>query len=154
MGREICTGSLPAESVDIFRRIGRWHASVRESFEGVEPAGDLTTNRNVMLTSRDRVLYVHINRDIPGNVVKLAPINVAPVRATLLNDGSKVDFTVRFSPSDHRAQKAYLNLINLPVNHMCNTVLVIKLEFDRPLDELAQPVSPKDGDSGWGKVGF
>ncbi|MFO7922222.1 MAG: alpha-L-fucosidase, partial [Bacteroidales bacterium] len=147
-------GSLPDESVDIFRRIGRWYSSVRESFEGVEPAGNLTTNRNVILTSRDRVLYVHINRDIPGNVVRLTPINVDPVRATLLNDGSKIDFTVRFSPSDHRSQKAFLNLVNLPVNHMCNTVPVIKLEFDRPLDELAQPVSKKDGDSGWGKVGL
>ncbi|OPZ02033.1 MAG: hypothetical protein BWZ09_02607 [Alphaproteobacteria bacterium ADurb.BinA305] len=28
-------------------------------------------------------------------------------------------------------QKAYLRLRNLPVNEMSNTVLVVKLEFDR-----------------------
>ena len=81
--------------------------------------------------------------------MKLKPLNVAPVRATLLNDGSPVEFAVRFVPSDHGEQKAYLSLMNLPVNGMCNTVPVVKLEFDRSLDELALPASPADGDSGW-----
>lgn len=142
-------GTLPEESVAILERTGRWYLAVKESLEDVKPASALTTNRNVMLTGRDNVLYVHINRELPGNVVKLTPMNVAPLKAILLNDGREVDFVVRFSPSDHREQKACLNLVNLPVNELCNTVLVIRLEFDRPLNELAQPQSPRDGDSGW-----
>jgi alpha-L-fucosidase len=102
-----------------------------------------------MLTRRDRTLYVHLNKDLSANVVKLKPINVAPVKATLLNSGRKVDFAVRFSPSDHNEQRAYLNLINLPVNEMCNMVPVIKLEFDRSTDTLAQPTALQDGNSGW-----
>jgi hypothetical protein len=48
-----------------------------------------------------------------------------------------------------KQEKAYLNLINLPVNELCNTVPVIKLEFDRPLSEIIQPSSPQNGNSGW-----
>lgn len=142
-------GTIPAESLEILKRTGKWYSAVKESLEDVNPASSLTSNRNVMLSSRDNTLYVHINKELPGNVVKLKPVNVAPVRATLLNDGRNIEFVVRFSPSDHLEQKAYLNLINLPVNELCNTVPVIKLEFDRPLSEIVQPVSPQDGNSGW-----
>jgi alpha-L-fucosidase len=144
-------GIFPDESMAILKRVGKWYHSVKESLENVEPASTLTTNRNVMLTRRGQDLFVHLNKDASGNVVKLKPINVAPLKATLLNDGSNVDFAVRFTPSEHNEQKAYLSLINLPVNEMCNTVPVVKLEFDRPLDELALPASPGDGDSGWKK---
>ena len=82
-------------------------------------------------------------------ISSVIPLNVAPFNAILLNNGRKVDFTLKFSPTDHGSQKAYLNLINLLTNELCNTVLVIKLEFDRSLDELAKHSSPMDGDSGW-----
>jgi alpha-L-fucosidase len=119
-------------------------SEVKESFEDVITASNLTTNRNVMLTRRDRTVFVHLNKELPGNVVKLRPINVPPRKATLLNNGRKKDFTVRFSPSDHGEGKAYLNLINLPVNGFCNTVQVIKLDFDCSIEDLLQPTSPQD----------
>jgi hypothetical protein len=78
-------------------------------------------------------------------VVKLKPINVEPEKAILLNDGRELDFIVRFSPSDHKEGKAYLNLINLPVNEFCDSVMVIKLNFNCPVDELVRPKSLKDG---------
>jgi alpha-L-fucosidase len=142
-------GTIPHESIAILKRIGEWYNAVKESLEGVQAASTLTANRDIMLTKRDRTLYVHLNKDLSANVVKLKPINVAPVKATLLNDSRKIDFTVRFSPSDHNEQRAYLNLINLPVNEMCNMVPVIKLEFDRSVDTLAQPTALQDGNSGW-----
>jgi alpha-L-fucosidase len=142
-------GTIDKESVAILKNIGEWYAAVKESLEGVQPASPLTTNREVMLTRKDRILYVHLNRDLAANSVKLKPLNVAPVKATLLNDGRKIDFAVKFNPSDHNEQRAYLNLINLPANEMCNSVPVVKLEFDRALEELALPTAPQDGDSGW-----
>ncbi len=142
-------GIIDPKSAEILKRVGKWYTAVRESFEDVQPASLLTANRNIMLTRRENTLYVHLNKDQVGNVVKLKPFNIKPLRATLLNDGRKVDFDVRFTPSEHNEQKAYLSLINVPVNEMCNSVPVIRLEFDRPLEELAQPSSPHDGDSGW-----
>jgi len=142
-------GTFSEESIAILKRIGKWYGLVKESLKSVQPAHNLTTNPNVMLTKKDNLVYVHLNKEIPGNVLKLKPINVAPTKAILLNDGRKIDFVVRFNPSDYSDGKAYLNLINLPVNEFCNSVMVIKLSFDHSLDNLALPYSSFDGDSGW-----
>lgn len=124
------TGVIPQQSSSILKNIGKWYHSVVESLENVEPASALTTNQDVMLTKRDNILYVHLNKEPKGNVVKLRPFTVVPKTAVLLNNGRKVDFEVEIAPQDHLEQKAYLRLINLPTNEMCNTVLVIKLEFE------------------------
>ena len=144
-------GTIPQESAAILRRIGRWYRAVRESLEAVQPASQLTTNRMVMLTRRDRTLYVHLTQDPPGDGVKLKPINVLPKRATLLNTGKPVDFVVNLTPADHKEQKAYLRLMHLPTNEMANTVLVVKLEFDRPLEELVRQTSAPDKVTDWQK---
>jgi alpha-L-fucosidase len=146
-------GSLSAESINILTRIGTWYEKVKESLLDVEYCSTLTYNRDVTLTSRGNNLYVHLNRNILTNAVELAPINVSPKRATLLNNGQKTDFRIRFNPSDHKDnnQKAYLNLINLPVNDLSNTALVVKLEFDCHLDEIVLAQSKQDGILGPGK---
>jgi hypothetical protein len=41
---------------------------------------------------------------------------------------------VNLTPADHESQKPVLRLRNLPVNEMNNTVLVVKLVFDNPLN--------------------
>jgi alpha-L-fucosidase len=64
--------------------------------------------------------------------VKVKPLTTAPRRATLLNNGAPVDVATDMAPSDHLEQKGYLRLQNLPANEMANSVLVVKLEFDRP----------------------
>ncbi len=138
-------GTIPVESSAILRRIGHWYRAVKESIENVEPASHLTTNREVMLTRRDRVLYVHLVKDPAGDGVKLKPLNVAPRRATLLNTGKPVDFVVNLTPADHVARKPCLRLMHLPVNEWSNTVLVVKLEFDRALDDLVEPAAPGSG---------
>jgi alpha-L-fucosidase len=144
-------GTIPKEAAAILRRIGQWYHAVKESLEGVQPASHLTSNRNVMLTCRDRTLYVHLNKDPQGDGVKLKPFNVAPKRATLLNTGKPVKYVVNLTPADHQEQKAYFRLLDLPANEMANTVLVVKLEFDRPLEELAQPTTSPDKVTDWQK---
>jgi alpha-L-fucosidase len=131
-------GTITEQSRRILKGIGQWYKSVKESFEDVEPASQLTSNKNVMLTKRKNTLYVHLNKDPEGNVVKLRPFINAPKTAILLNTGQKVKFELEWAPQDHMARIAYLRLISLPTNEMCNTVLIIKLEFDRPPGELVQ----------------
>jgi alpha-L-fucosidase len=59
-----------------------------------------------------------------------------PTNAVLLNTGKPIECVVNLCPDDHVSQQPYLRLRNLPVNEMANTVLVARLEFDRPLDEI------------------
>ncbi len=70
--------------------------------------------------------------------VQLKPISIAPRRATLLNTGKPLEFAVDMVPSDHIEHKPYLRIRNLPVDEMADTVLVVKLEFDRlPASEIS-----------------
>lgn len=139
-------GTIPPESAAILRRIGRWHGAVKESLEGVVGASHLTANRNVLLTRRDNTLYVHLHREPVSEAVKLKPIDVAPRRATLLNTGAAVEFAVDLVPSEHVEHKPYLRLRKLPVNELCNTVLVVKLEFDRLPEPIRRDAGPEKGD--------
>jgi alpha-L-fucosidase len=140
-------GTIPPEATAILRRIGAWYRAVRESLEGVEPASPLTTNRHVLLTRRGNTLYVHLHRDPVSEAVKLKPIAIAPRRATLLNTGQPVEFAVNLVPSEHVEHKAYLRLRKLPVNELANTLLVVKLEFDRLPESDRQPNEmPNQGD--------
>jgi hypothetical protein len=97
-----------------------------------------------MLTAKENCLYVHLNKDPEGNVVKLRPFTNAPLSAVLLNNGQKVEFELEFAPQDHVVKKAFLRLVKLPTNEMCNTVLVIKLEFNRPPGELIQATATQE----------
>lgn len=122
-------GRIAEKPAAILKRLGKWYRSVRESFEGVEPASSLVANREVLLTRRGNTVYVHLYRDPVGEAVKLKPLAVAPRKATLLNTGEPVDFAVELVPSDHVEHKPYLRLRGLPVNEWANAVLVVKLEF-------------------------
>jgi alpha-L-fucosidase len=129
-------GIIPAESSSILKRLGIWYKSVMESYNDVEIASNLISNQNAMVTSGRNTIYIHFNKELTGNGFKLKPINILPKNATLLNDGSRVDCVVNLAPSDHVEQKPYLRLRNLPANSSESTVLVVKLEFDRPLSEI------------------
>jgi len=77
-----------------------------------------------------------MNKIPEGNGIKLKPINVKPVKATLLNNGKPVECIVSLCPSDHITQQPYLRLRNLPSNEMADSVMVVKLEFDRDLSKI------------------
>jgi alpha-L-fucosidase len=124
------TGVIPEESGSILRRIGKWYTSVKESYQDVEPAPGLSSYRNIMLTKRNNTLYVHLTQDPPGDSVKLRPMNIMPKSAILLNTGQPIECIVNRSPQD---KEPFLRLRNLPVNNLSNTVLVAKLEFDKPI---------------------
>jgi hypothetical protein len=45
---------------------------------------------------------------------------------------------VNLCPSDHASQQPYLRLRNLPVGEFANSVMVVKLEFVKPLEEISK----------------
>jgi alpha-L-fucosidase len=127
-------GLIPKESSSILERISKWYLPVKESFVNVTAVPKLVQSRDVLITARDRTVYVHFNKVPAGIGFKMKPVNVMPVKATLLNNNSPVECVVDMSPSDHLEQKPYLRLRNLPANEYANQVLVVKLEFkDSPV---------------------
>jgi alpha-L-fucosidase len=136
-------GIIPSEAASILRRIGKWEKQVDESYQKVQTDSDLVSVPGVLVTKRERTLYVHLNKPTVGNGIKLKPINVLPVKATLLNNGMSIDCAVNLCPSDHASQQPYLRLRNLPANELANTVMVAKLVFDRPLEQIFQAKKPE-----------
>jgi alpha-L-fucosidase len=126
-------GVIPEKSASILKRIGKWYSSVKESFELAEPAPGVLKVNDVLVTRRGNTFYLHLHKGIPGNGIKLKPLDVKPVSVTLLNDGRSIEHIVNLSPGDHAEQKAYLRLRNLPVNEMADSVMVIKLEYSRDI---------------------
>jgi alpha-L-fucosidase len=131
-------GEIPEQSADILKRIGVWKKAVDESFLNVKTDSELIISPGVLVTKKDKTVYVHLNRLPVGNGIKLKPVTVAPEKATLLNNGKKVDFVVNLCPSDHATQQPYLRLRNLPDAEFANSVMVIKLEFDKPIEQIIQ----------------
>ncbi|MFW6309642.1 MAG: hypothetical protein ACOC1D_00955, partial [Prolixibacteraceae bacterium] len=115
------------EAASILRRIGDWYEQVYESFEEVEPAPDWTSNADVLITRRNKVIYVHLNKVPRGDRVTLKPVDKMPKRVILLNTGKPVDFQVVQGPND---KQPYLKLRNVPVNELADNLPVLRLEFD------------------------
>jgi alpha-L-fucosidase len=134
-------GIIPKDAADILKRIGQWKKSVNESYYQVQTDSTITSASGVLVTKREQTLYIHLNKVPVGTGLKLKPINVMPTKATLLNNGKPIDCVVNLCPSDHATQQPYLRLRNLPANELANTVLIAKLEFDRPLDKIG--IEPK-----------
>ncbi|MCX6366554.1 MAG: alpha-L-fucosidase [Armatimonadetes bacterium] len=139
-------GTIPVESAGILKRIGRWYKAVREAFEGTTPCSELAANKSVLLTRKANTLYVICHTDLVGSAIKLKPLAIAPARATLLNTGKPVAFSLEMTPSDHVEHQAFLRLTGLATNTLADTTPVIKLEFDHPLPALVTPRSNKPGD--------
>jgi len=136
-------GIIPPHSTEILKRIGSWKKSVDESFNNVQTDSELVSAPGVLVTKREHTVYIHLNSFPVGEGIKLKPVTVAPKKATLLNTDKKVDFVVNLCPSDHATQQPYLRLRNLPAHEFADTVMVIKLEFDRPLEQIIQVSNQK-----------
>ena len=126
-------GQITEKPSDILRNVGAWYANVKEAFEGCEPASQLSKNRSVYLTQKNSTLYVHLTQFPISEAVILNPIQTLPKRAVLLNTGNPVEACVDFIPSLWESGQKFLRIRNLPVDDFSNQVMIVRLDFDEPL---------------------
>ena len=129
-------GRIPERAAVILSDIGRWYSRTREAFEGCRPASELTDNRDVLLTCKERTLYVHLAHFPKSEAVVLNPLREKPVRAVLLNTGKPVESAVDLLPVFWNSRQGFLRLKNLDVNSFGSEVLVLRLDFEKPLEEV------------------
>jgi len=132
-------GIIPEPSRSILNRIGSWFHNVKESMYNVVQDTRPPWN-DVYAARKGNYLYLHLNPGPTGSRLKLKPLKITPKSAVLLNTGQPVSYQVSLVPSEHGSQEAFLRIYDLPVNELCNTVPVIRLEFDRPVDEILAEV--------------
>jgi alpha-L-fucosidase len=128
------TGRIPEKAASILRRIGDWRRRVGEAFDDCEPAGELTGNSEVLLTRRDKTLYVHQCQPLQTEAILLYPLTRQPARAVLLNTGRPVETAVDVLPIHWQSAQPCLRIRNLPVDDLREEAPVIRLEFDGPIE--------------------
>lgn len=122
-------GIMPAQPVELLRRVGAWYKPVRESFDDAAPVSALTANRTVLLTRKGDSLYVHLYQPPDGGEVRMRPLALAPQRAVLLNDGRPVDWQLDIAPMEWTDHRPYLRLHRLPVEEFAQSTMVVRLDF-------------------------
>lgn len=131
-------GTLVEENVRTLQKIGKWFATVKESYYDAEPASYLVAGNNtrdrVLLTRKGNDIYVHVYQDLQTNAIVLKPLNKLPLKATLLNDGRELPTSVDLLPFYWKEQP-YLRVRDIPVNEFTDEVMVIKLQFGNDVVE-------------------
>lgn len=122
-------GVIPPQAVELLRGVGNWFRRVREAFNA-EPAPGLFEDGRLIATRRGGTVYLHCPELPESSTLRLRPFDRAPRRVTLLNTGEAVDWTLEPVVYE-RGQGGSLRLRNIPVNRLCATVPVFKLEFDQ-----------------------
>lgn len=127
-------GSIPHTSINMLKNIGKWYNTVFEAFENTYPASYLTKNMDVLITKQVNTLYVHLVKDPSINRIILEPIDIAPKKVVLLNDGRELDYVIDVTPW-HYKEIPYLRIRNIPVDEFTDTVMVIKIVFDDDVND-------------------
>ena len=143
-------GTFPREATQRLKRIGAWYHAVKESLLHAEPANELLSEHNVLVTRRGNTLYIHVIQQPTIDAIYLHPITDQPLRATVLNTGQPLRTDVVTLPWLHQKEPNHcLRIPKLPVNRQSLVGWVIQLEFEHlPGDAAAGPVADTDASIG------
>ena len=127
-------GTIPKESKNILIRTGKWYHSVEEAYKEVRLLNNIG-NEDILVTGRANILYIHLNRLPKGNAIGLYPLKVIPEKVILLNSSQLLNCVMEKKPYE---KEAFLWIQNIPVNEYAGEIMVIKLEFSKPVKQLIQ----------------
>ena len=119
------TGALMAD-------VGAWLRKTRESLRDVETVPGLVDAKktHAVVTRRGKTVYVHFPQGLEATGVDLAPYDVLPKRATVLNTGTALSARVEVLPwqVNRLGGKPSLHLWGIPADALANECVVLKIE--------------------------
>jgi alpha-L-fucosidase len=124
-------GNIPLEQLALLKELGDWYGRIRECFDGTQLVSGLVENPNVLLMQRDNTYYVIAYKQLNSRGLQLRPIDARPNSVQLLNTGAYMQWARDIVPND--VTRPYLRLRELPVDALAGDVMVLKMEFDKPL---------------------
>ncbi len=138
-------GSIPEEAAASVRAVGGWYQRVKESFIGAECASSRDIPCGV--TRKGNSLYFHLPATPVSGGLVLPSIRKAPMRVTVLNTGETLPARVEYVPTlfnfaNPEERREGLHISGIPVNRLCDEVIVLKTEFDGPVETGAAPAAP------------
>ncbi len=124
-------GTIPPESVAILHSIGDWYRKVSSALTAAPCAGVLDS-KTVLCTGGGTELNLILTEPLVSSQLNLAPLNVLPEKAILLNTGDEVEATLE--PTAYELQKPpVLRLRGIPAEKLNGTVPVFRLTFRTPV---------------------
>ncbi|HML46683.1 MAG TPA: hypothetical protein PKE04_08040, partial [Clostridia bacterium] len=81
-------------------------------------------------TRRDNSLYLHFPNGPEAEGFALYPLQALPRRATLLNDGSKLETSLAFMPTLYQSGPRFVHLRGLPVETLLDEPIVVRMDLD------------------------
>ena len=91
----------------------------------------MTENREVLLTRKGNTLYVHLVKEPSGSGIVLKPIDMLPRGAISMNTSQEVKVSMERVPTVYDEKKEYLRIHNLSSKELNDTLVIVKLEFDK-----------------------
>ena len=140
-------GRIPDIASAILSEIGDWYGRTREAFSDTQPCTELTANRDVLLTRRGNVVYVHLKNPVKSDAVVLPPIGEKPSTAVLLNTGEALESSIDVLPMYYWQNNVpVLRIRGLP-REMLNgkATVVIKLQFEHGISNDKESVREFEG---------
>ncbi len=139
-------GTMPEEGAEIVRQTGAWFKKVKPALVDATPLPGYTARDGFLLTRQGDSLFVIIHQAPAVNAINLRPIGLSPLKATMLNTGEPVTWTVNRLPGYGPMVDAEptLRLRELPFD-LANTVPVIQLDFAPGELETLRPINAPAG---------
>lgn len=124
-------GTIPDESLAIMAKVGSWHARVGDAFRNVRTVPGLVDPKcNAVVTRRGDTLFIHFPKGLEATGLNLAPLDVLPEKATLLNSGMELKTEIELFPwSCPKSDKRTLHVWGVPADEYANECMVMRLDF-------------------------
>ena len=122
-------GTIPDESRAIMADVGKWYRRVRDSYRNVETVSGMVTKGQAVVTRRGDTLFVHFPKGLDASGLDLAPLDVLPKTATLLNTGAPLKARVELMPWSALKGKETLHVWGIPADELSNECIVLRLDF-------------------------
>ena len=122
-------GSLPGEVCGIVAKVGAWYRRVRESYHNATTEPWLVDGEKVFVTRRGRTVYIHCAGGLDKTGLDLAPLDILPSKATVLNDGSIVECELVVMPNRWKEGRKTLHVKGIDAGRYADESVVVRLDF-------------------------
>ena len=124
-------GTIPEEAAALLESIGGWFRKVSSALTAAPCAGVLES-KAILCTGGGTELNLIVTEPLTSGTLKLAPLNILPEKAVLLNTGEEVEATLE--PIVYERQNPpVLRLRGIPAERLSGTVPVFRLTFRDPV---------------------
>ena len=124
-------GRFPPESVKLLNALGDWFRKTASAVTA-PPCYGVLDDKTILCTGGGRELNLVLLNPPAWSALELAPLNVLPEKAVLLNTGTELEATME--PNVYRLQEPRsLRLRGIPVDQLAGQVPVVRLTFAEPV---------------------